>query len=244
MSAERWQPSLVIPQLPRGEVHVWIADLDANEDQTHEFSRMLSREEQQRAENYSKTKDRDRFIAARGILRALLSHYLNVRSESLRFGVFANGKPILTAPVTWLNFNLSHSQNLGLFAIARDAAVGVDLEWIRFGLAEDMILARTFSSRELASLRTLPALAQDEAFFLGWTRKEALLKATGLGLTMEMAQVEVSLNPAQPARLLAVAGSADEADRWLLSDLPTVEGYKAALAVEGHSWIVRCWRWI
>jgi 4'-phosphopantetheinyl transferase len=122
--------------------------------------------------------------------------------------------------------------------------VGVDLEWIRFGLAEDMILARTFSSRELASLRTLPALAQDEACFLGWTRKEALLKATGLGLTMEMAQVEVSLNPAQPARLLAVAGSADEADRWLLSDLPTVEGYKAALAVEGHSWIVRCWQWI
>ena len=82
-----------------------------------------------------------------------------------------------------------------------------------------------------------------DAFFNGWTRKEAYLKARGDGLSLPLDQFEVSLAPDETARLLNVRGDRSESSRWSLQELSLGPGYAAALAVEGHNWRLTCWEW-
>jgi 4'-phosphopantetheinyl transferase len=229
--------------LPRHEVHVWRASLDQPQSLT-DFFATLAPDEQERAARFHFQKDRHHFIAARGMLRALLSRYLNVRPDELSFGYSAYGKPFLVNEHGGsVRFNVSHSHGLALFAFAQGPALGIDLEQMRPEVAGEQIAERFFSACEVAALRALPAGQQTEAFFNCWTRKEAYIKARGEGLSLPLDQFDVSLAPGEPAALLHTARAADEASRWLMIELSPGAVYKAALVVEGRDWQLRCWQW-
>ena len=231
--------------IDRNEVHVWRAALDRTPPQTQDFHRHLAADERARAARLYFDRDRDRFIAGRGILRDILGRYLNRAPESLSFDYGPYGKPALAAEPGGISirFNVSHSQGLGLYAVTRAGEVGVDLEQIRPKLAIAEIAERFFSPREVATLRTLPAVEQRLAFFRCWTRKEAYIKARGAGLSTPLNEFDVSLAPDEPAVLLDIRPDPSELLCWSLRDLDAGTGYAAALAMEGRGQPIRCWEW-
>jgi 4'-phosphopantetheinyl transferase len=222
-------------------VHVWCASLNLPAWQTERLRQTLSTDEQRRASRFAFKKDRDHFVAARGILRAILGQYLDEAPDRLRFRYNPFGRPALAGDADGLRFNVSHSHGLALFAVTRGRSIGVDVECIRPDVTYEQLARQFFSRREVAALLALPENLRREAFFNCWTRKEAYIKARGEGLSIPLQQFDVSLVPGEPAVLLSTEG--DEADRWSLRELDTGQDYAAALAVEGHGWRLRCWQW-
>jgi 4'-phosphopantetheinyl transferase len=240
-----WGPAPETLMLGRDEVHVWRASLDQTASRVQNYLRTLTPDERRRAARFYFARDRDHFIVARGVLRAILSSYLNRDPGQLRFCYNPQGKPYLPRESggDWLRFNLSHSHGLALLAVTRDREIGVDVEHIRSGLADEQMAERFFSPQEVAQLRALPPARQAEAFFNCWTRKEAYIKAQGVGLSLPLDQFDVSLVPGEPAALLSTRGDPHEASRWSLRELMPGSGYIAALAVKGHDWRLTCWQW-
>ena len=227
------------------EVHDWRATLDHIPSQVQSFLHNLATDEQARAERFYFEKDREHFIVARGVLRAILGGYVNRAPECLSFCYSAYGKPSLAGESDGdaIRFSVSHSHGVALYAVTRGREVGIDLERIRFDLAVAEIAERFFSPREVAMLRTLPTEAQRQAFFRCWTRKESYIKARGEGLSLPLDQFDVSLAPGEPAALLATQQDPSEAFRWSLQELTPAPGYVAALVVAGHGWRLTCWQW-
>jgi 4'-phosphopantetheinyl transferase len=227
------------------EVHVWRATLDQTPSQIQSFLHNLAADEQARAERFYFERDREHFIVARGVLRAILGGYLNRVPECLSFCYSSHGKPSLAGESDGdaIRFNVAHSHGVALYAVTRGREVGIDLERIRFDLAVVEIAERFFSRREVAMLRTLPTEVQRQAFFRCWTRKEAYIKARGEGLSLPLDQCDVPLAPGEPAAVLGTQRDPSEASRWSLQELTPAPGYVAALAVEGHGWRLTCWQW-
>ncbi len=227
------------------EVHVWRIALELPAECVQNLLATLAADERARAEHFRFQKDSEHFIVGRGVLRAILSGYLNMEGDQLRFRYARYGKPSLVpiAGVEPLNFNLSHSGELALCAVTRGRELGVDIEYMRPKVALIKIAERFFSLRESAELRALPVECQRKAFFNCWTRKEAIVKAKGGGLSITLSEFDVSLVDGQPAALLSTKWDAQETERWSLKELHPGAGYVAALAVEGHDWHLNCWQW-
>ncbi len=223
----------------KDRIHVWRAALDNAAD----LRGLLSADELARAARFHFERDSARFIAMRGVLRSILGIYTSVPPVQLKFRYAARGKPSLADNPRDVRFNLSHSHDLALIAVALGCELGVDVEYIKDSTAGPEIAERFFSRAEVVALRALPKALRRDAFFAGWTRKEAYIKATGMGLFAELDRFTVSLAPDEPAALLRVAGAAAEASRWSLFELNPGEGYAGALAVEGRDVQISCWHW-
>lgn len=221
--------------LASNAIHVWLASHDELAAQCAAFAPSLSADELQRAARFRLQQDRDRFIAARGWLRLVLSKYLHQEPARLVFGYNAYGKPSLAAPAQ-ITFNLSHAHEFVLLAITRDRAVGVDLEHLRPICATELatLAANFFSPAEQAAWQSLAPGEQRAAFFNCWTRKEAYVKARGQGLALTLNSFDVTLRPGEQAALLAHRGDPQAAACWSLINLSAPPGYAAALAVEGR----------
>lgn len=241
--APPWQRAPRPVRLPRGEVHVWRASLIPPTRELHRLSRTLAPDEKQRAQRFHFAKDRDRFIAARGTLRALLGLYLDQPPEGFEFHYGPRGKPSLIGAASSLQFNVAHSHDLALYALTCDRDVGVDIEHLQSRISGDEIAERFFSSEEVAALRVLPPAQQQEAFFNCWTRKEAYLKANGEGIAFGLDKFTVSLAPGEPAALLSTLLDPAEADRWSICHLDPGPGYAGAVAVSGPIGRLACWQW-
>jgi 4'-phosphopantetheinyl transferase len=241
----RWCSPPSEPALSGGEVHVWLASIDQPTPRLHQLAQNLCADERQRADQFRFERDRERFIAGRGVLRAILGRYLGVEPGRVRLGYGPQGKPHLGDEFdsVGLRFNLAHSQGLALYALTLRRAIGIDLESMHPLPDAEQIAARFFSVRERTSYRELPSGQRQEAFYLCWTRKEAYIKAKGEGLSRPLSQFDVSLIPEEPARLLWVGWDPDEASRWSLVTLIPSPGYVASLAVEGHAWDLCFWRY-
>ena len=226
-------------------VHVWRVNLDQSPSQIALFQNNLDDDERSRADRFYFSRDRERFIVARGILRAILGRYSNRPPDSLSFSYSTHGKPALASEsdADAIRFNLSHSHGKALYAVSRGREVGVDLEFIRGDLEAEQIAQQYFSHSEIVALRALPTSLQKYAFFLCWTRKEAYIKARGEGLSMPLDQFDVSLIPGEPAALLSTKPDSDEARRWSLQNLTPASGCAAAVATEGRDWTLSCWQW-
>lgn len=231
--------------LDSGAVHVWRASLHQSPSQIERFRETLDDDEGSRADRFYFSRDRERFIVARGILRAILGRYLDRAPESLSFSYSTHGKLALASEpgADAIRFNLSHSHGMALYAVTRGGEVGVDLELIRCDLEAEQIAERFFSHSEIVALRALPPGVRKYAFFLCWTRKEAYIKARGDGLSMPLDQFDVSLIPGEPAALLSTKPDAAEAFRWSLWNLTPASSYAAALVAKGRDWTLSCWQW-
>jgi 4'-phosphopantetheinyl transferase len=226
--------------LEADEVHVWRASLDCDERVLHQFDATLAPDEKARAQRFVFQPDRNSYIAARGVLRELLGGYLRRPPSEIEFDYGAQGKPALRSGSSErpIQFNVSHSRGVALFAFSVGRQVGVDVELVRPDFAGEKIAERFFSSQEVKELRSLPAAVQDEGFFLCWTRKEAYIKARGEGLQIPLKSFHVSLTPGEPAQL-----QANDSSRWSLRPLLLEGRYVGAVVGEGQGWKLRGWEW-
>ncbi len=197
-------------------------------------TRYLSSDEILRADRLLDPDKRNSFIAGRALLREILGEYLGVKPEELRFAVGKQGKPYLAANNDQLHFNLSHSGTLFILAVAANREVGIDIELLRNDIPFPDMARLAFSPREQKELFALPDHQQRGAFYRCWTRKEAYLKACGIGFTLASNNFDASLAPDSPATFTAP----DESSNWLLCDIIVSEGYCAALAVKGSAPII------
>lgn len=228
------------------EVHIWSVNLNMPELQIKKLQLYLSADELQRAQRFYFEKDRNDFIVGRGILRRLLSNYLDRQPYEFIFEYNKFGKPFLPYAFGGDNFrfNLSHSHGLALYAFALNHEVGIDIEYIREDFSDLEIADRFFSPDEVAELRSLPQQDQKQAFFLCWTRKEAFIKGKGKGLSIPLDQFDVSITPGQPAELLRTKYNRKDALQWSLYNLSLKPDYAAAVAVEGvRQWQLKFFDW-
>ena len=236
-----WLPPPDSLSLDLAEVHVWRVCLDQDDNTLERFRRTLAPEELDRAGRFRFERLQRHFIAGRGFLRDVLARYLPAKPEELRFSYNDYGKPSL-AGEQGLQFNMSHSHEVGLVAVTRAAAVGVDVEHIRADFASDEIARRFFSRLEVETFNSLPQDEQVAAFFRCWSRKEAYIKAIGKGLSQPLDGFDVTLTPSEPAALLR-AGE-DDTRTWSFSDIDVGPDYASALAVEGSNSKITLWRYL
>jgi 4'-phosphopantetheinyl transferase len=240
-SPVEWPYAPETPPLTENEIHVWRASLAIDPAALQRLENSLAEDERARAGRFIFERDRNAFVAARGILRDLLGRYIPCAPETIEFAYGPRGKPAMAdshQPRQRLSFNLSHAHGLALIGVGREREIGVDVELIRPEFAGEEIAKRYFSPQEIDELGRLPAELRAEGFFLCWTRKEAYIKAKGDGLHIPLESFDVSLTPGLPAKLK----SADEA-RWSLRSLAPEPSYAAAIVAEGSDWQLRQWSW-
>jgi len=218
------------------EIHIWQATLDVGEEQARRWSQLLSEDERERAARFRFDVHRIRYIAGRAQLRMLLAGYLDASPTELVFSYGPNDKPSLAAPAPF--FNLSHSEALALYAVTRDAEVGVDVELYDAAFPSRGIPERFFAPDEVRALRALPEDRQPRGFLELWTRKEAFIKARGDGLSLALDSFSVTLGQDRPS-LVRTGWSQDEPGQWTLLDLSDKDGeFIAAVAAKTKEWRV------
>jgi len=193
---------------------------------------LLDDEERARSRRFVRPPDRRRFVLAHAALRLFLARCLDIPPMAVRYESGLHGKPRLQAGLPSLEFNLSHSGELGVLAVARDRPVGVDVEQVRDVPDALDIADAHFSAVEREVLRSFPPAERQGAFFRCWTRKEAVIKAVGEGLGRALDSFDVDLAPGSVSALTRFDGRAWTAAGWSLRDLTAPTGYVAAGAVE------------
>jgi 4'-phosphopantetheinyl transferase len=225
------------------EVHIWHIALAADENAIRACRKLLPADEVERADRFYFERDRRRFTIAHGAMRQVLGRYVNNPPEELKFLYGTKGKPELSSPGDTIKFNLSHSDELALLAVAQGLTLGVDVEFVKLDFGGQEIAERFFSEHEVNTLLALPMEERAQAFFSCWTRKEAYIKAVGEGLSLPLDSFDVAFGPGVSPALLRVAACADEVSRWSMYDIPVPQEYKAALVVEGREHQLREWKW-
>jgi 4'-phosphopantetheinyl transferase len=201
---------------------------------------MLSPEERAVAAGFDSSDRRRSYVVAHALLRSILGRIAGVAPNELVIRYGQRGKPELAGPVQNLQFNMSHSRDVMLVAVAHGRRVGVDIEHIDEPGDVRRIAARFLSPRDRDAIERLPADRQRDAFLRCWTRKEAYMKARGDGISRPLDDFEVAEAPdaSRQPRLLKVSSDPNEAERWELADVPAPRGFMAAIAVEGHGFEV------
>jgi len=237
-----WLAPPELPVLNNEEVHVWRVPLEMTPYHLKALERLLSADESDRAGRFHFQKDRDHFVAARGILRSILGRYLKTNPANLKFSYGPYGKPELEKNTNqeMIRFNISHSRGLALCAVTHKREIGVDLEYINSDSSFGSIAEQYFSERDAAALNAFPEHLRPQLFFQLWTRKEACLKAQGRGLSGDLKQVHV---PGCTGEFPEANGPSQEESLWLLLDLAVLPEYASALVVEGHDLQFKFWQW-
>ena len=226
--------------LGSGECHLWALQLDLVDEVLNEVSSCLSVEERELAETYRLPTHARRALASRGLLRHVLASYIDTSPDRLMLELGPFGKPSLkrNAGKPHIEFNLTHADGFGLVAVTLGgASVGVDLERVRPLSDEESMLQRVLTPDERGTLKQEPQVARMERFFELWTAKEALLKATGLGLSVGPERIELSLRAgiAQLSEAWELTGVPEEfeipLEDWHLRVFSPFAGYRAAIAV-------------
>ena len=231
-------------KLSSQEVHVWRVYIDTDDSITKKLQPLLSTDERLKAARFRFEKDSAKYIVTRGTLRIILGRYLDKKPEELKFSYNQYGKPALHSINTnkLISFNVSHSRGLALIAVAQNWDVGVDIEYVRTNVNYEEIAERFFSPAEKAVWRLLPTSVKQEAFFNCWTRKEAYIKAKGMGLSIPLNEFDVSFKPGEPAALLNTTWDEQEVNCWSLAEITLAPDYIAALAVEANNYQLKFWQ--
>lgn len=226
-------PELGSGALPALECHVWWASPD---DAPPGSSSVLDPGERAGMRRLLRAEDRRRYLAAHALLRAVVAHYVDRDASQLRFVTRcarcggSHGKPRLEEPAAEVEISLSHSGDRVVVAVTAGAPVGVDVEHVdpsadHAGMAQDVL-----SPAEQGALGALPVGDRGVAFLRYWVRKEAVLKATGEGLSSPPALLTVS-PPDRPAALVRWDGRPPADAAVQLHDLGPGPGHLASVAV-------------
>jgi len=230
--SEAWNLPPRFPTPPERKIHVWLIELD-RPDAEIGFERILGAEELERAARLRSEKARARFRGSHVAVRRILAGYMGCGPRDLRFEHGATGKPSLSGgdeTTSRPSFNLSHSGDVALCAASACGEVGVDVEEVRTLRDVERLAARHFSRDELTGWQTLGPEERLPGFYRTWTRKEALLKAAGLGLSRPLQRVDTR------------RGILDAVSYWV-RDLTLSASFRAAIACAGRPDGVQCLRW-
>ena len=225
------------------DVHVWCANLElVAEDR---LKALLSDDERARAARFRFDRDDRSFVARCGILRQLLSQYTGLSGKGLKFAHGEWGKPRLgsDASVVPIAFNVSSSRQLSLFAFSRCGELGVDIEFTQSGIDCGDLMGQVGSVGEAEAFSRLERCEQPDAFYMLWTRKEALLKAVGQGLHLSPRLIDVGFSKGIALRKLQAVEINDGSKRWTLVDLLPQRGFVGALAIQQSDVKLSCFRW-
>ena len=222
--------------LPSNRLHLWLLALDPDARTVDELNQSLSREERERAARFRHPDDVRRYTVARGALRWLIGRYLGLEPAALCFEHGPHGKPALARDTGRidLQFNLSHSGDVGLAGFSIGRAVGVDLEHTDRAVDAKALAVRICSPREQALLAGLPAEQMTLRFIELWTCKEAWLKAVGSGISGGPAGVDVDLSCPRPC-YIGLPVDSTRAEDWSLALLQPARGLTAAAAIADAS---------
>ncbi len=240
MSAHR--PHSASLRLEAGEVHLWLARTDFPDASLARLELPLSPAERERVARYRFDADRRRFVVAHGLLRALLGGYLGCAPQEVSIGAGAHGKPYIDgwATESGVHFNTSHSGDWFAAAVALQP-VGVDVEVIPPRHASGQLAEIVLATGERADFARLPESERGPAVYSIWTRKEAVLKARGVGLREPMHSISVSVSREAPPRVTAFADGSDDPEEWLLHDFEPAPGVAGTLALRARVALVRSW---
>lgn len=218
--------------LLRDRVDIWRTDLDVHPRRRHELARLLVDDDLRRSRRFRSVLDRERFVVRRAFLRAVLGRYLEREPRSVEIDRPAGRKPVSRAD-PWLQFSLSASGPVAVLAVA-DTVVGVDVEILRGDADVESIAQRWLSAREQASIEGLGGWDRRRAVFACLTRKEAVLKAAGVGFAVSPDRIEVAATNETPVR--ATVPSATPSTWWVrplqLSSPPERAGVGALATAE------------
>lgn len=232
-------------ELTGSAADIWQFQLVLEDDRIDRCRRLLSRDENRRADRFHFVRDRKRFASTRAAIRQILSGYVNVEPQELIFSYGAKGKPELAQRFheARIRFNLSHSRDFVLVAVTRSPRVGADIEFIDYECPINQISAYFFSARETRTLCALPTRERTRAFFECWTRKEAYVKALGEGLSLPLDSFAVAFGPGVPAGLSWIEPSRKELLDWSIYNVTAPNGYVAAVVIEGTGHRLRQVQW-
>ena len=242
MTMTAWRPVQGTYALQDNEVHVWRATLSTAAPVLPALRAVLAPQERARADRFHFEADRARHTIGRALTRLLIGHSLGVDPRGLTFEYSRHDKPMLAGAAP-LQFNVSHSGDVVLLALARSRELGVDVERIRADFTTTDIAERYFSAVECRDLATLAGEARHNAFFACWSRKEAYIKARGDGLTLALDSFDVAFLPGETPRLVATRHDPPAVARWSLRDLDVGPGYRGALVAERSDWTLALWDW-
>jgi 4'-phosphopantetheinyl transferase len=214
---------------PPTKAHVWSMSTTAH-DSARRVQDILSPDELDTASRFHFERDRTRYVASHVQLRQILSRYLSLPPEEIKFGHGSHGKPFIELARRSVAFNLSHSGDLALVAVTNESEVGVDIEQVRGDSSFAQIAKQSFSTGENQWLESLDSDDELRGFFRLWTLKEACMKAAGGGLSIPLNLFEINFDGGYPE-----VSSSDEAlaGPWDIRELNVAEDYAAAIAVRG-----------
>lgn len=218
-----------------GEIHVWkvsLAEAGAWED---DLSLYLSEEELAKAQRFVFEKDRNHYRLAHALLRQILGKYLSRQPQQLHFAYNQYGKPHIPAQpgCPHVAFSLSYSGQMMMVAIDAHRSIGIDIEYKHRRLEMERIARSFFSEAEIQMVQPAAGSLCSDSFFQIWSRKEAVLKAMGTGLSFPMEKLDTSRSRENTFSQVVFSGNAESSPPWYVQDLPVGNDYAAAVAVAG-----------
>lgn len=228
------------PVLSPGDVHLWLAPLAQPLDRGRDLLAHLPPDEVARADQFRFERDRTEFIVAHAALRMILGCYLSQPPDRIALDHNPYGKPLL-ARACGLEFNLSHARGVALVALALNRRIGVDVEFIRDDLALDNLADTFFSPAERRALARLSGADRIHGFYRCWCRKEAYLKARGIGLNLPLDSFDILSN--EPSSGLNLAETESPIDGWSFQEPDIGPAHVCSLATEGFCETSEHFRW-
>ena len=216
-------------------IELWLVEGPGTEHERSLLYDVLSEDERALAARFKVEDVRSSFVVSRGFLRKILGDALGCAPASISFGEGEHGKPFLEGAhaTSEIEFNVSHSGDVFLYAVSRGRTVGVDVEKKKEGVSVETLARRYFAAGEVRRLiEEAPSEERLDSFYRCWTRKEAYLKAKGTGLTTKLHAFEVTFLPGVPPAMLHTEVEGEDPATWKVFDVPVPDGYVAALVAQ------------
>lgn len=228
-----------------GEIHLWSALLDQPDEIINRFYSVLSEEEKYRINKYKFKFLRDRQTVSIGLIKSLISNYLNIKTEEINFVQNKYGKPSLHPELNEidLQFNVSHSEHLGMFAFTTGQELGLDVESIQETPNLNEIIDMCFSDFEKEWFYKSEPGLQEELFYKVWTGKEAFIKAIGTGLSFPLKEIEFKINSKKIIEFKSINGDLSYRRKWNIYTFNPLPNFISSLVVETNGLKIRKYSW-
>lgn len=218
--------------LNKGTVDVWLEELSSSTLKDKVQHVLLNHEETTAANNFYFEKDRENYKVSHQFLRFILSCYLKISPNEINFTRMTHGKPIVFAQKPYqIEFNMAHTNNFLAVAIGKNHSVGVDIETMTDKNNVDALAKHCFSAEEFKQYSELSENLRPRAFFRGWSRKEAYLKALGTGLNKDLRSFSINIFDDKPHAPIVHTQLAMGEKQWLIQPINLAESYNCAAAV-------------
>ncbi len=207
-------------------VEVWHGIITADEELYNRFLAVLDDDEQRQANRFKNTLLHKRYVEVHGRMRSLLAEVVKQAPEQITIYKTKQGKPYLP-DYPEVTFNLSHSAEQLLIAVAQNCRVGVDIEVCKPRANLTGLVNKCFAEAEMSYWNQLPDNEKKQAFYRFWTRKEAFVKATGHGIVLGLNQCII--NPENQIEFTSVPMQCGKASIWSIQDFELGEGLCGAI---------------